>query len=114
MGCPNSISAVRMYGCDTGEVAYDGWQEDRSYCLDKYFDGAHDAAEFLSRYLETSKNTVTGAWATLDDRSGCVNGVAQTLRSLMPNTQVRISETAIFEEYEDGELDGTPVFNTLK
>ncbi|WP_340249766.1 hypothetical protein [Sulfitobacter pontiacus] len=106
MGCPNSISAVRMYGCDTGEVAYDGWQENRSYCLDKYFDGPDDAAEFLSEHLETSEITVTGAWATLDDSSGCVNGVVQTLRSLMPNIQVRISETAIFEEYEDGELDG--------
>ena len=114
MGYPNSISAVRMYGCDTGEVAYDGWQENRSFCLDKYFDGPDDAAQFLSRYLETSEITVTGAWATLDDNSGCVNGVAQTLRSLMPNIQVRISETAIFEEYEDGELDGPPVFNTLR
>ena len=103
-----------MYGCDTGEVAYDGWQENRSYCLDKYFDGPDDAAEFLSEHLETSEITVTGAWATLDDSSGCVNGVAQTLRSLMPNIQVRISETAIFEEYEDGELDGPPVFNTLR
>ena len=114
MGCPSSISAVRMYGCDTGEVAYDGWQENRSYCLDRYFDGPDDAAEFLSEHLETSEITVTGAWATLDDSSGCVNGVAQTLRSLMPNIQVRISETAIFEEYEDGELDGPPVFNTLR
>jgi len=114
MGYPNSISAVRMYGCDTGEVAYDGWQENRSFCLDKYFDGPDDAAQFLSRYLETSEITVTGAWATLDDNSGCVNGVAQTLRSLMPNIQVRISETAFFEEYEDGELDGQPVFNTLR
>ncbi len=113
MGYPNSISAVRMYGCDTGEVAYDGWQENRSYCLNEYFDGPDDAAEFLSRHLKTSEVTVTGAWATLDDSSGCVNGVAQTLRSLMPNTQVRISETAIFEEYADGELDRTPVFNTL-
>ena len=114
MGYPNSISAVRMYGCDTGEVAYDGWQENRSCCLDKYFDGPDDAAQFLSRHLETSGITVTGAWATLDDSSGCVNGVAQTLRSLMPNIQVRISETAIFEEYEDGELGGRPVFNTLR
>ena len=114
MGCLNSVSAVRMYGCDTGESAYDGWQENRSYCLDKNFDGPDDAAEFLSRHLETSEITVTGAWATLDDSSGCVNGVAQTLRSLMPNTQVRISETAIFEEYEDGELDGPPIFNTLR
>jgi len=114
MGCLNSVSAVRMYGCDTGETAYDGWQENRSYCLDENFDGPDDAAEFLSRHLETSEITVTGAWATLDDSSGCVNGVAQTLRSLMPNTQVRISETAIFEEYEDGELDGPPIFNTLR
>ena len=114
MGCLNSVSAVRMYGCDTGEAAYDGWQENRSYCLNKNFDGPNDAAEFLSRHLETSEITVTGAWATLDDSSGCVNGVAQTLRSLMPNTQVRISETAIFEEYEDGELNGSPVFNTLR
>lgn len=112
-GCLNSVSAVRMYGCDTGESAYDGWQENRSCCLDKYFDGPDDAAEFLSEHLETSEITVTGAWATLDDSSGCVNGVAQTLRSLMPNTQVRISETAIFEEYEGGELDRQPVFNTF-
>ena len=114
VGCQNSVSAVRMYGCDTGESAYDGWQENRSCCLDKYFDGPDDAAQFLSRHLETSGITVTGAWATLDDSSGCVNGVAQTLRSLMPNIQVRISETAIFEEYEDGELGGRPVFNTLR
>lgn len=113
VGCLNSVSAVRMYGCDTGESAYAGWQENRSCCLDKYFDGPDDAAEFLSEHLETSEITVTGAWATLDDSSGCVNGVAQTLRSLMPNIQVRISETAIFEEYEDGELDGQPVFNTV-
>jgi hypothetical protein len=114
MGCLNLVSAVRMYRCDTGESAYDGWQENRSYCMDKNFDGPDDAAEFLSSHFETSEITVTGAWATLDDSSGCVNGVAQTLRSLMPNTQARISETVIFEEYEDGELDGPPVFNTLR
>lgn len=111
--CLNSVSAIRMYGCDTGEPAYDGWQDNRSHCLIKDFQGPDDASKFLSNQLETSEIAVTGAWATLDDSSGCVNEVAQTLRSLMPDTRVRISGTAIFEEYQDGDLEGTPVFNLL-
>ena len=66
-GFPNSLSAVRMYGCDTGEPAYDGWMDNRSYCMNGNFDGPDEAAEFLNKYLQTSEIMVTGAWATLDN-----------------------------------------------
>lgn len=112
-GCLNLVSAVRMYGCDNGGPAYDGWEDGRSHCLRKDFDRHTDAVKFLSRRLQTSAIQVTGAWATLDDSSGCVNHVAALLRSLMPHISVRISETALFVEYEDGELAGPPIFNNL-
>lgn len=112
-GCLNLVSSVRMYGCDRGGPAYDGWEDGRSRCLRKDFHSQTDAVNFLSKRLQTSAIEVTGAWATLDDSSGCVNHVAALLRSHMPHISVRISETALFVEYEDGELAGPPIFNDL-
>ena len=111
--CFNSVSAVRMYSCDTGDPAYHGWEVGRSHCLQKDFASQSDAVKFLSGRLQTSAIEVTGAWATLDDSSGCVNHVAAVLRSHMPHISVRISETALFVEYEDGELAAPPIFNKL-
>lgn len=112
-GCLNSVSAVRLYGCDTGEPAFEEWEDCSAHCLSDDFTGQAHAAEFLSDQLKTSAIEVTGAWATLDGSSGCVNNVAAVLRSQMPHVNVRISQTALFEEYEDGALPDDPVFNRL-
>lgn len=112
-GCLNAVSAVRLYGCDSGEPPFEDWEDCSARCLSKGFTGQAHAAEFLSDHLKTSAIEVTGAWATLDDSSGCVNDVAAVLRSQMPDVDVRISKTALFEEYEDGALPGGPVFNRL-
>ncbi len=112
-GCLNPASAIRMYGCDAGGPAFEGWEDYGSCCLQKFFRNQAYAAKFLSGHLTTSAIEVTGAWATLDDSSGSVNDVAEVLRSHMPDVKVRISQTAFFVEYEYYDVLGPPIFNRL-
>lgn len=98
-GSLDSVSAMRAWGCDGGESPFDEWESFGSVCLPSVFDGQGEAAEFLCKHLRTDVVEVTGAWATLHNRYGSVNHVAEVFRDGMPDVDVRISGTAIFEEY---------------
>lgn len=105
------VSALRLWGCDGGGAPFSGWESFGSVCLPHVFNGQMAAARFLSQYLTADEIEVTGAWATEDGRWGCVNGVAEVLRNGLPDTKVRISETALFEEYGSRTDTITPHFN---
>jgi len=96
----DSISAMRGWGCDAGEPPFDDWVGfGGMLSKPKVFENQGLAAEFLCKHLHTDIIEVTGAWATLHNRYGSVNHVAEVFRDGMPEVDVRISGTAIFEEY---------------
>lgn len=93
--------SARVWGCDSGEGPYAGWQG-----LEGGFGLRHPDQEFAARAAlaflpHVPDILVTGAWATRDGSSGCVNNVAQTLRKGLPNCAVRVSPNALYEEYRD-------------
>ncbi|KKL25219.1 hypothetical protein LCGC14_2407500, partial [marine sediment metagenome] len=81
----DSVSAMRAWGCDGGESPFDEWESFGSVCLPSVFDGQGEAAEFLCKHLRTDVVEVTGAWATLHNRYGSVNHVAEVFRDGMPD-----------------------------
>ncbi|WP_170378694.1 hypothetical protein [Ruegeria atlantica] len=105
------VSAMRLWGCDAGEDPFDEWESFGSECLPRVFSCQEAAAEFLCQYLMADEIEVTGAWATEDGRWGCVNSVAEVLRDGLPDTTVRISETALFDEYRSRTDTILPLFN---
>lgn len=96
-GTLNSCSALRLWGCDAGESPFDEWRGFGSCTQPQVFKGQEEAAEFLTDRLVADEIVVTGAWATLHGRWGCVNSVADVFRSKRPGTSVRISEHALYE-----------------
>ncbi|WP_380059006.1 hypothetical protein ACFE33_15795 (plasmid) [Falsihalocynthiibacter sp. SS001] len=105
------MSALRIWGCDGGEAPFSGWEGFGSECLPHVFNDQMAAAKVLCQYLTADEIEVTGAWATEDGRWGCVNSVAEVLRTGLPDTKVRISETALFEVYGSRTDTITPHFN---
>ena len=107
--CPS----LRIWGCDSGERPYAAWQphgEGIAAISDSQITAAVRLSEFLLDRMagqdpgpEVTEILVTGAWATRDDRSGCVNSVAGLLRERLPAVDVRVSENALYEEYMDEE-----------
>lgn len=110
-GCLNPVSALRIWGTDEQTPPFDGYTGSATWCIPRLFTRQIRITAFLCKQLQTDQIEVTGAWATLDNSSGCVNAVANSFRRGMPNSKVRISETALFEEYEHGRLQKTPSFN---
>ena len=93
--CP----AFRIWGCDSGEPPVVGWQPHGNGIV-MVSDGQVTAAGRVSAFLPGADEIlVTGAWATRDDSSGCVNSVAHALRDRLPGVEIRVSENALFEEY---------------
>ena len=58
-----------------------------------------DAARAIAAYLPDNGPVIcTGAWATRDGSSGCVNSVAESLATRIDPARIRISESAAYEE----------------
>ena len=110
-GSLDSVSAFRAWGCDSGEAPNEEWEGFGSDCLPRVFKRQETAAEFLCERLQTDEIEVTGAWTTFDGKWGCVNSVAEVLRAGLPGVTVKISETALFEEYKSRPNIIIPLFN---
>jgi hypothetical protein len=97
--------AFRIWGCDAGEAPHRGWSSfgspEAAVC-----DGQVEAARRIAPALrEAEEIRVTGAWATRDGSSGCVNSVAEALAEALPACRVEVSPNALFEESMDEEPD---------
>ena len=110
-GCLNPASALRIWGADEQTPPFGQYTGSGSWYIPRVYTRQQRISSFLCNHLQTDDIEITGAWATLDDSTGCVNAVAKSFRLGMPNVKVRISETALFEEYEHGRLKGVPSFN---
>lgn len=92
--------AIRMWGCDAGERPFNGWQGYASpgVAIDLVHSDQQQAAQFLAPILRSRDAILSGAWATYDGSSGCVNSVGQSLlRARWPGSY-SLSGTALFEE----------------
>lgn len=70
---------ARLWGCDNEEPPYKNWTGTGSDKL--VFTGQVEAARAIASKLDTATEIiVTGAWASDDDSTGCVNSVADALR----------------------------------
>lgn len=91
--------AFRLWGCDAGEPPYAVWKpvglEDAIHTHQE--EAALAVAPRLAA-LGASEILVTGAWATRDGSSGCVNCVADALRRVLPEIGITVSENALYEE----------------
>lgn len=93
--------AFRLWGCDAGEDPYPGWKSRGDGCVlvsDSQQVAAARVAPFLMMATEI---LVTGAWATRDGSSGCVNSVEEVLREHISQAAVGVSASALFEDYMD-------------
>jgi len=97
----SDATAIRAWGCDAGESPYAAWEGVGPVIL---ADGPEEAGSRLAAYLPPSCGIVlTGAWATRNGRSGCVNAVADGLMSELPYARITISEKALYEEFLEEE-----------
>ena len=95
--------AARVWGCDSGEVPYCRWAGFRSDDGPLVFDGQEAAATDLVPSLPDGPVLVTGAWAGTNASDGCVNSVANAIRSVLGReARVGIDATALLmpEEFE--------------
>lgn len=99
--------ALRAWGCDAGEKPYPGW---KPFGTDPVTiaRSQEEAARFFSWRIGDRPVELTGAWATHDGESGCVNSVADALRAARPGITTRILESAIFEEDIEEDFEKTP------
>lgn len=100
----NGHRAGRVWGCDSGESPFPGWAGRRTDGGPLVFDGQEAAAEALAPSLPSGPILATGAWAGSNADQGCVNSVANAIRSVLGReARVGIDETALMmpEEFED-------------
>ena len=94
----NAGFAARLWGCDAGEQPFPSWSG-RNMAGDAVFGSQQDAARAIAAYLPDNGPVIcTGAWATRDGSSGCVNSVAESLATRIDPARIRISESAAYEE----------------
>lgn len=90
--------AARLWGCDAGECPFPGWSG-RNMVGDTVFGSQEEAALAIAVHLPDNTPVIcTGAWATRDGSSGCVNSVAEALATRIDPAWIRVSETAACEE----------------
>lgn len=93
--------AFRLWGCDSGETPYEGWHARGDGCV-LISDSQQVAAARVAPFLMMAREiVVTGAWATRDGSSGCVNSVAEVLQEHIPSALISVSEHALYEDYRD-------------
>lgn len=94
--------AARLWGCDAGEKPYSGWPGYLSPGLDipAVYGGQQKAAAAIAPTLAGMNVFLSGAWATRDDSSGCVNSVGQALENAGWTGRWDISDLSLFEEDE--------------
>lgn len=94
-------AAARLWGCDAGEQPFPGWPGADLPQLagtGAIFDSQEEAATALAPFLRGYDLLLSGAWATRDDSSGCVNSVGEALKDAGFAGTVTISDNALFEE----------------
>lgn len=97
---------LRLWGDDAGEDPYDDWQGLSRNNQPAIFENQEDAARWLATWLQSEEIVVTGAWATKDGRSGCVNAVVDVLRERLPYADVQVCASALYQEYMYDDDDG--------
>lgn len=96
--------AGRVWGCDSGEMPGAKWSGSLTGGGTLVFDGQEAAATQLAPLIPAGCTLVTGAWAGSNANEGCVNSVANAIRSVLGREgRVGIDETAIMmpPEFED-------------
>ncbi|MCW3784430.1 hypothetical protein [Defluviimonas salinarum] len=90
---------LRLWGCDAGEAPWPGWAPRGQGAGPVHADQAAAARAAAPLLADASAIVVTGAWATRDGSSGCVNAVADALRDSLGGTvPVLVSASALCEE----------------
>jgi hypothetical protein len=96
--------ALRLWGCDAGEVPYPEWSGYIGSAVNGappdglIYEAQEKAAAALIDLLKDRDLILSGAWATLDDKSGCVNSVGIALEQAGWSGKRVISEYAMLEE----------------
>lgn len=92
--------ALRLWGCDSGEPPFPGWRGYASSgaAVDLVHADQEEAAGRIAPLLRSRDAVLTGAWATHDDSSGCVNSVSRAMRASGWPGRHTISDSALFEE----------------
>lgn len=92
--------AMRLWGCDSGEAPFPGWSGYGSEAngIPERFDGQVAAAAALASLLDNHDVVATGAWATADGSSGCVNSVIGALQEAGWRGDAKILDSALLED----------------
>eukprot|EP00919_Chromeraceae_sp_WS-2016_P023762 GHVR01056358.1.p1 GENE.GHVR01056358.1~~GHVR01056358.1.p1 ORF type:complete len:104 (-),score=6.46 GHVR01056358.1:6-317(-) len=92
---------IRMWGCDGGERPYPGWKGYSSpgAAIDLIHSDQEEAAKFIAPLVRARNAILSGAWATHDGSSGCVNSVVAALKRAGWPGSFSISRTALYEEF---------------
>lgn len=95
---------VRLWGCDGGEKPFKNWPGYASHgiVIDHIHPDQEVAAAFLAPIVRSHDAILTGAWATHDGSSGCVNSVGKAMVQAGWPGVYRISDTALYEDEIDG------------
>lgn len=94
----HKTAALRLWGCDSGEGPYGDWQAFGDRCFPDVFDHQGAAASAIAKHIRTPSVWVTGAWASDDNRSGCVNHVVDVIRSQRPDLSAEICTSALYDD----------------
>jgi hypothetical protein len=92
--------ALRVWGCDSGEEPFDRYFPfiQSGIDLPYAFYGQEEAAAAIATHLNVLEIELSGAWATDDDSSGCVNSVATAIKNTGWNGTASIRASALFED----------------
>lgn len=97
----NRDLAMRLWGDDAGMAPPSDWSGrgrlpgSPSLAFDSQMDAARALLQGFPDLLARRRCVVTGAWASDDGMSGCVNAVADVLREMAgPGGDIRVSEAA--------------------
>jgi hypothetical protein len=90
------LPALRVWGCDSGELPYPKWAGRGGYPI---YGSQSEAADPIAYNLRNAQKIIcSGAWATRDGSEGCVNDVADTLRDRLPHIDIEVSPDALYVE----------------
>lgn len=92
--------ALRLWGCDAGEEPYPGWEgrglPDQNIL--PIYDSQTSAARAIASLLQGYDVLLTGAWATRDESSGCINSVIDGLRDVGWMGDAEILPSSLYED----------------
>lgn len=96
----SGMLAARVWGCDSGEAPYPGWEGRASGFGLQHADQETAALAAAGSLQGAQEVIVSGAWATRNGSSGCASSVLTALQAELPSgVTLRLSGNCLFEEY---------------